>query len=68
MAREKELYRDYLVRLREVFGDRDIVPLKEVSAYVGMQSETLKRDKTFPVKKIGRMYMVPVIGLASWMA
>lgn len=68
MAREKELFRDNLVLLREKFGDTDLIPIKQVAKYVNITDETLKSDKQFPVKKVGRMYYVPIVGLASWLS
>ena len=68
MAREKELFRDNLVLLREKFGETDLIPLKQISEYVNIHSETLKSDKGFPLKKVGRMYYVPIVGLASWLS
>lgn len=68
MAREKELFRDNLVVLREQFGETDLIPLKKVSDYIKVGDRTLKTDKNFPVKKIGRMYYVPIVGLASWLS
>ena len=51
MAREKELFRDNLVVLREQFGETDLIPLKKVSDYIKVDDRTLKSDKAFPIKK-----------------
>ena len=68
MAREKELFRDNLALLKESFGGRDIIPIKEVADYMQVCDRTLKSDKHFPVKKVGGKYFVPIVGLASWMS
>ncbi len=68
MAREKELYRDNLMRLKEIFGDNEFLTLKQASGYLRVDSRTLKNDKNFPTKKIGRMYYVPIVAFASWLS
>ena len=68
MAREKELYRDNLVLLRERFEGIDLIPLKSVSKYVNICERTLKEDKHFPIKKAGKKYYVPIVALASWLS
>lgn len=69
MAREKECFRDWLAALRTEFGeDAMLVPVTRVSAYLKKDYRTLIADKTFPVKKIGGRYEVPIIGLARWLS
>jgi len=69
MGREKELYRDYLVELQEVFGaDTVFISLNRAAKYLRKDQRSLLGDKTFPVKKIGGRYEVPIRRLASWLA
>lgn len=49
MPREKEAYRDNLVRLNEAFPDRDMLTIKEVAHWMGRDVKTVK--KYIPFKK-----------------
>lgn len=54
--------------LYERFGrDRAMIPLGEVAAYLGVDRRTLLRDRSFPVRRVGRQYLIPVISLARWL-
>lgn len=68
MAREKELYRDNLVLLREKFGDVSMIPLRDASTFLNVCERTLKADKNFPIKRVCKKYCVPIVGLASWLS
>ena len=69
MAREKELFRDNLVLLREKFGETDLIPLKQISEICEHSQRDIKIGQGyFPLKKVGRMYYVPIVGLASWLS
>lgn len=69
MSREKEMFRDYVAELREVFGkDAVFISLTKVSKYLKKDARTLLNDKTFPVKQIGGRYEVPLMSLARWLA
>lgn len=43
MAREKEHYRDNLMRLKEQFPDREFIATKEAAAFCGMCVDTFKK-------------------------
>lgn len=60
--REKELFRENLILIRERFGDRQLIPVMEVAKYLGLNVQTV-RDH-YPVKKVGRMYYVAAVTLA----
>lgn len=68
MPREKEDFRDNLVMLKEKFGDVATVSIKSASEYVGKDERVLKRDKSFPIKKLGRNYLVSIVGFAKWLS
>lgn len=68
MPREKECFRDVLDRLTERFPGKEAIPLKEASELVDSCERILKEDKTFPTKKLGGKYIVPLVSLARWLA
>lgn len=60
-------WRDQLARLDEQF-DTELIPLKRVEEYLGVNALSVKRDKDFPCVKIGGRYYVPKIKLAKMMS
>lgn len=68
MPREKELFRDNLVRLDAAFPGRELLPLKEAAEYVGVSYKTAWADKNFPKKFVGRSLYVPKAQLASYLS
>ncbi len=58
MAREKELYRDYLERLDEQFPDKEIISQKECADFLGLDARTIK--KRYNITKSG----IPKLKLA----
>lgn len=68
MAREKEMYRENLVRLDAAFPRRDLIPLKEAATYIGCDYRTLLKSKDFPCRKVGRLWYAPKAQLASWLS
>jgi hypothetical protein len=68
MPKEKELYRENLVRLDAAFPGKEMLTLKEAADYVGLWAGTLRDSKSFPKIKVNRNYMVPKTRLASWLA
>ena len=67
--REKELMHDHLEELRHAFGkDTVMITLKDAAKYLGCDTRTLQADSTFPIKQQGRLYKVPLINLARWLA
>lgn len=65
---DKETFHEHLTALRKRFPDRELIFLKDAAAYIGCNYRTLQADRTFPIKKIGRFYMVSIINLARWLA
>ncbi len=68
MPKEKELYRENLLRLDERFPNQELLPVRSAAEYLGLDVRTLLKLKNFPKKKTGRIWMVPKAGLASWLA
>lgn len=68
MPREKQDFRDNLDRVGAVFPNRELIPLKEVAEWLGMNQRLLQKLADFPVKKIQQRYYVPVVGLARWLS
>ena len=65
---EKELYREHLCRLREVFPDTDFITVTEAAKYLHVDKRTLLNDKHTPTVKIRTRYVIPLINLARWLA
>lgn len=65
---EKQTYHAHLQALREHFPGVEMIPVKDAAAYVGCDPRTLKADRSFPIKKLGRFYSVSLINLARWLA
>jgi hypothetical protein len=64
-----DLAKYYLQRLQEAFGADTIwVSLNEAALYLKSSRVRLLKDKTFPVKKIGKTSVVPLANLAQWLA
>jgi len=71
MAKEKTDFRDNLERISGLFPEKELIPLREVSAFIGCDARTLLADPTFPRKAFGekkKTYFVPVVGLARWLS
>lgn len=68
MPKEKELFRDNLVRLDQNFPGRDLIPIRDAAKYVGCNYRTLLNTKGFPVRKLGVYWVVPKVQLASWLS
>ena len=67
--REKELFHDHLESIYQRFGrDIETISLNEAASYIGCDRRTLLADRTFPVRKQGRLYKVSKINLARWLA
>ena len=66
---EKPCFHEQLEALYERFGrDAGMLRLADVAAYLCVDRRTLLAAKGFPVRKIGKGYKVPVVGLARWMS
>lgn len=68
MPREKELFRDNLERLREVFPHTDVLTMDEACKYLRIDRRTLLQDRKNPAKKIAGKYVIPLINLASYLS
>lgn len=68
MAKEKELYRENLVRLDAAFPGREMLTLSEASSYTGIGVKLLRQSKAFPKMRLNRNWMVPKTRLASWLS
>lgn len=68
MAREKQDFRENLDRLIQRFPDREMIEVKEAAVIVGCDYRTLIRDQAFPTRQLGTRYLVPLVGMARWMA
>ena len=60
-------WRDQLVRLDEKFKD-ELIPLKDVREYLGLNELSVKNDKTFPMIRVGGRYYVPKMRLAKYLS
>jgi len=67
MPREKEGFRDQLAVLRERFPDVEAIDIKTCESILTCDRRTLFNDKTFPAKKVGGKFVVPIVGLARWL-
>lgn len=67
MPREKEGFREQLQRLTEMYPGREMISLPEACKVTGCYRRTLLQDKTFPRKKMGNIYKIPLVALARWM-
>lgn len=65
---EKATFHEQLTALRKKFPEGELIFLKDAARYIGCDYRTLQADKTFPIKRVGRFYMVSVINLARWLA
>lgn len=65
---EKAGFYEQQAALYERFGrDRALLPLGEVAAYLCVDRRTLLGDKSFPIRKVGNQYRVPIVPLARWL-
>lgn len=65
---EKEMYREHLALIKERFGDQTVLTVNEAADYIGLCDRILRRDHSFPMKKIGGRYYVTIVDLARWLA
>ncbi len=68
MPREREDFRDQLQSLREQFSGQEVLTLDQSCALLGLDRDALLHDKTFPSKKVGKRYIIPIVPLARWMS
>ena len=67
MPREKEGFREQLQSLMERFPGKEAVGLEACCEMLDTDRRILLKDKTFPAKKVGGKYMIPLDGLARWL-
>lgn len=67
MPREKEGFREQLQSLMERFPGKEAVGLEACCEMLDTDRRVLLKDKTFPAKKVGGKYMIPLVGLARWL-
>lgn len=66
---EKEMFHEHLSALKSYFGeDANLIPITKVAKYCKLDYRTMLADRTLPMKRIGRRYYVPLIGLARWLS
>lgn len=67
MPREKEEFHEQYQILRQRFDDREVITMDESCKLLGLDRDALRNDKTFPAKKVGKKYIIPLVSLARWM-
>ena len=67
MPREKEGFREQLEMLTNQFPGVAAIDFKTCEKLIGCERHTLMNDKTFPAKKVGGKYIIPLVALARWM-
>lgn len=67
MPREKEGFHEQYQILRQRFDDREVITMDESCKLLGLDRDALRNDKTFPAKKVGKKYIIPLVSLARWM-
>lgn len=65
MPKEKEMYRENLRILTELFPGRVMISQIEAAKVLGVDVEALARSKTFPRIKLGGRYHVSLVNLAN---
>ena len=65
---DANIYDANLEKIYAQFGRVALVPLKSAAEFVGANWRTLRDDKKFPIKKIGRRYYVGSVALARWLS
>lgn len=64
---EKQDFRDNLVRITKKFTT-ELIRVKDVADFLGVDVKSLNNDKTFPQKKVGGRWYVSAVALARWMS
>ena len=47
-------------------GRPALISLRKAALVTGLDQRTLLKDGTFPLRKSGRLWLVPVVALARW--
>lgn len=62
------MYHEQLTQLQNVFGDVPFISRAAAARYLRTDVRTLAKTKGFPLKKVGKQYRVPLVGLARWLS
>lgn len=65
---EKATYHEHLTRLREVFPDCEMISIPQAARFLKCAPVTLRQNKTFPARQMGRHLRVSLINFARWLA
>ncbi len=65
---EKAMYRDNLEQVAARFGDKQLIPIKDVATFLGVKADRLRESREFPAKKFEGRYYVTQVALARWLA
>lgn len=65
--RDKENFRYNLERVREHF-EKEMIPLKEASEWLGIDQRRIQREKPSPAKKVGGRWYISQLSLARWIS
>jgi len=68
MGREKELFRYNLELVKERWPKAELIPQKEVAAFLGISYKAICTDKQMPFQKVGGRYYITPAKLASWLS
>ena len=68
MPREREDFRDQLQALRERYEGQEVLTMDQSCKLLGLDRDALINDKSFPAKKVGKKYIIPIVPLARWMS
>ncbi len=65
---EKPLYRSNLEQVKQAFGGAQLLPLRKVAEFLGINPNTLRAKQDFPKRKVGRNWYITAVALAQWMS
>lgn len=66
---DREGYAAALEMLREAFPeDKAFITFAQAARYCRVDPRTLQADRTLPRKDVGKRQVIPVVGMARWLA
>ena len=66
---KEEIAKRTLSMLYEAFPDKPpYISMNAAAKYLHSRPEKLERDRTFPKRKLGKRYVVPLVALAHWLS
>lgn len=78
MPMEKKCYRDNLEQINQYFGEPNpkngiqvapqLLPIRAVASFLGVDYRTLLCDKTLEKKRVGNRTVISVVALARWLS